>query len=79
MRSFQLTKSRLSDRPVVLGTGVGHKLQKVFSDDTLGVPVLASGSMATSTDSQSALVPAVASIPKQPDAVGLETRGWGGV
>lgn len=83
MRSFPLTKSRLSDRSVVPGTEVGHKLQKVFSAiDTLGVvtmlPVLESGSMATSTDSQSALVPVVASIPKQPDAVGLETRGWGG-
>lgn len=73
-RSLQLTKRWLSDRSVVPGTEVGHKLQKVFSDETLGMvtmlPVLESGSMATSTDSQSALVPAVASIPKQLDGCG---------
>lgn len=79
LRSPQLTKSCSSDRSVVLGTEEGHKLQKVFSDETLGVvtmlPMLGSGSMATST----LLNAAVASIPKQPAAVGLETRGREGV
>lgn len=49
-------------------------MQKVFSDETSGVvtmlPMLESGSMETNTDSQSALVPALASIPKQRAAVG---------